>query len=265
MTKQRQRQLTPEEWSHICSHVVDQMNEHVRPFVVPLSNETESEVRLVGTGTFIRKAKSSTILTCEHVVREEPLNFRPYGGEEVYSYCGNWEVHHEPIDAAWTTGLHLTPELPARVVQPHQIAKQHNPSQSQELFFFYGYSGENSVYAFDTHMTNGTGYLTQLNCDAASDSGVIELLWPNGKQDWSEGTTPRARSDMRFSDPAGFSGSLVWNTRFLETGADLKRWTPEQAVATALLKRFVPEDKVLLATPIDAVRSIGGFGQERSN
>lgn len=137
---------------------------------------------------------------------------------------------------------------------------QHQIYQYEELLFFYGYSGENSHYGFDVHETNGSGYITQQKQGATLDLSVIELLWPNGQQDWSERTTVKARQQMKFDDPAGFSGSLVWNTRFLETGADLTRWTPEQAVVTAVLKRFVPQDYTLLALPIEGFRSVGGLG-----
>lgn len=248
-----------EEWNHICSQVVDRMNEYVRPFVVPLSHETNSNVRLIGTGTFVRGANGTTIATCEHVAREAPLNFCPHGGEDVYRYTGEWEVRPEPIDAAWTTGSLATLVPTAKAVQLHQIATQHSLMPSEELLFFYGYSGENSTFVFENHITNGSGYLTQQNRDAKPDPGVVELLWPNGEEAWSEGTTEEARRNMRFSNPAGFSGSLVWNTRFLETGADLNRWTPDQAVVTALLKRFADKDNILLATPIEAVRSVGRF------
>lgn len=251
--------MTKEEWARICSEVVDRMKDHVRSFVVPLSQSTESDVRLIGTGTFIHGTDGTAILTCEHVARHAPLDFRPHGREDVYGYRGEWTSFAEPIDAAWTIGSLSTPIPPAKIVKPYQIATQHILAQPKELLFFYGYSGENSRYGFDVHETNGSGYLTQQNRDAKSDPGVIELLWPNGKHAWSEGMTEEARREMRFDDPAGFSGSLVWNTRFLETGADVNRWTPDQAVATALLKRFVQEDHVLLASPIEAVRTVGRF------
>ena len=255
----KEQQAAEEKWRRTCNQVVDRMMEHVRPFVVPLSYEMESEVRLIGTGTFVLGANGTTVVTCEHVARNAPLNFRPNGQEAVCGYRGEWSVHPEPVDAAWTIGSLATPTLLAKAVQPHQIALQHDLYQPEELLFFYGYSGENSTFAFETHITNGSGYLTQQNRDAQPNLGVIELLWPNGEENWSEGTTEEARRNMQFSDPAGFSGALVWNTRFLETGADLNQWTPDQAVVTAILKRFVPRDRVLLATPIETVRSVGSL------
>lgn len=248
--------MTNEEWAIICSEVVDLMNDYVRPLVVPLSQETEQGVRLIGTGTFVQRESGGAIVTCEHVARNAPLNFRPYGHERVYSYTGAWQSFVEPIDVSWTTGALAKP---VRAVPPHQVALQHQLSRYEELLFFYGYSGENSHYGFDVHETNGSGYLTQQKQDAKPDPSVIELLWPNGRHDWSKRTTAEARRQMKLDNPAGFSGSLVWNTRFLETGGDLSRWTPEQAVVTALLKRFVREDDALLALPIEGFRSVGGL------
>lgn len=253
--------MTEEEWSRIFSDVADRMNDHVRSFVMPMSHASARDVRLVGTGTFIRGMSGTMIITCEHVAREVPLNFRPHGREEVYCYGGEWKLFAEPIDAAWTTGSLAAPVSPAKVVQPHQVAMHHDLAQPEELLFFYGYSDENSSYGFGVHQTNGIGYVTQQNRDAKPGPNAIELLWPNGKHEWSEGTTEEVRRKICFDNPAGFSGSLVWNTRFLETGGDLKQWTPDQAVVTALLKRFVPNEGILLASPIEAVRTTGGFVQ----
>lgn len=245
--------MTKDEWDSCCSSVVDKMLAYVRPFVAPLSNETEHDVRLIGTGTFVDGAAGATILTCEHVVREGPLNYRPFGDDKVFAYRGDWITRRDPVDAAWTSSP-IT--LPKMMVHSDQIATKHHLVRPEELLFFFGYSGENSTYAFDTHNTNGCGYLTQMNQNAVSESGDIELLWPNGEQKWSDKTTDEARNSIRFNDPAGFSGSLVWNTRFLEAGADLGKWEPKMARATAVLKRFVPEDNVLLATPIEALSDL---------
>ena len=72
---------------------------------------------------------------------------------------------------------------------------------------------------------------------------------------WSNGTSAEARKNMKFSNPRGFSGSLVWNTRFLETGGDLTTWSPSDARVTGLLKRFEEENLLLLATPIERLRT----------
>lgn len=111
--------MTREEWFRICSEIVDRMKEYVRPFVVPLSKETKQDVRLIGTGTFVKRAGVTEIVTCEHVARNAPLNFRPHGGRNVYGYTGAWKCFVEPIDVSYSTDLLAEPAPPAKAVRPH--------------------------------------------------------------------------------------------------------------------------------------------------
>lgn len=251
--------MTVEEWKEICSQVTDRMKEYVQSFVCPLSRETEDAVRLVGTGSLVCLNSRAAIISCEHVANKEPLNFRYPYSEDVFGHRGDWRMEKEPIDVGWTESpIAPTPDS-SHVIPPEMIAQSHSIFQPEELLFFYGFAGENSTFAFEQHVTNGTGYLTQQNRAAAPDSSVIELLWPPEMPNWSSNTTPEAKRNIRFGDPHGFSGSLVWNTRFLETGGDLGSWTPANARVTGLLKRFVEEDSVLLATPIECVRKVTPF------
>lgn len=251
--------MTSEKWNEICSEIADRMKEHVRPFVCPLSKETDKTVRLIGTGSFVCLDDRAAIITCDHVAAHEPLNFRFSTSEDVFGYRDKWHRAKEPIDAAWTDiPLNPIPDTNA-IITSDAVATAHSVCQDEEPLFFYGFAGENSAFAFDQHVTNGTGYLTQQNRDSAADSSVLELLWPPTMPRWSNGTSSEAQKNMKFSDPRGFSGSLVWNTRFLETGGDLTTWSPQDARVTGLLKRFEEESLLLLATPIERLRPVIPF------
>jgi hypothetical protein len=68
--------VTPTQWKQINDQVTDAMLTHTRPFVTPLGTETETTVRLVGTGSYIERNGHRTLLTCEHVAREQPMHYR---------------------------------------------------------------------------------------------------------------------------------------------------------------------------------------------
>lgn len=251
--------MNNDEWNKICSTVTDRMLQHVRNFVCPLSSETETDVRLIGTGSFIEIQARTTILTCEHVAIEKPLNYRFLNEENVYGYRGEWHSEKEPVDASLTDDV-LTP-APAtdKTIKDHQIALSHQIVDKAELLFFCGFAGENSKFVLEHHFTNLTGFCTQQNGEAENDLSCFELLWPNGLQSWSSATPEEAKRNIEFSNPQGFSGSLIWNTRFVESGCNIDKWTPDQAKVTGILKRFDDKNGVLLATPIEAIRQAMRF------
>lgn len=243
------------EWLKKCDYVVNEMNNYVRSYVTPLSHEAEDFVRLIGTGSFIVRSGIPSIVTCHHVGVEGGwnLDYRLSSSDVTYRYSRKWLSIPEPIDVACTQNMlvSLATEQPA--IQPQQLALKHEPSQKEELLYFFGFSGENSNFAFEHLVSNGTGYLTQQNREAVSNGELIELLWPQGAPNWSSEATEKVKKNMRFGDPRGFSGSLVWNTRFLESGGKLDSWSPKSARVTGLLKRFDPERGVLLATPVEKI------------
>ena len=50
------------------------------------------------------------------------------------------------------------------------------------------------------------------------------------------------------------SGSLIWNTKFVETSLQRRLWSPSDAVVTGLLWSW-PEESRIVATRIEYVRS----------
>jgi len=59
---------------------------------------------------------------------------------------------------------------------------------------------------------------------------------------------------VRFENPAGLSGSLVWNTRYCEANRNGAVWNPEDAVVTGLLRRWDTETKTLLVLRVEQLR-----------
>jgi hypothetical protein len=95
-----------------------------------------------------------------------------------------------------------------------------------------------------------TGYCSQEE-PGAGDADIFEILWNPPSTAVSSGTSDQVRSTFQHSNPAGFSGSLVWNTRFVEKGCDLSNWNPQDAVVTGLLRRWDYATKTLLAWRVE--------------
>lgn len=249
--------MTPQQWKVICDRVADAMLAHTRPFVTPLGTETERDVRLVGTGSYISRERRCILLTCEHVAIVQPMHHRFYGSDDVFAHPGPWTVEKHPFDTAfapisdpaWAACSHQ-----ARVVPYERFALRHALDDRAEIMFFRGFSGDNARYAFGIHQTNGTGYATQEK-ENSGDDQIFELFWEPEKMELTSQTSLEAANDMRFEDAGGFSGSLVWNTRYVEVTRQGDTWTPEDAVVTGLLQRWDKDTRTLLAWRVEHLRA----------
>jgi hypothetical protein len=211
--------MTVPEWNRAKHRVTDEMLAYTRPFVTPLTKEVPKTIRLVGSGSYVSWASDRILLTCEHVARHESLHCRFHGLDSVYEHPGPWVMDRHPIDAAfakmedrsWRAMQHEAETVPSE-----KFAPSHKISQQSELLFFRGYAAENSAYGFGVHQANGTGYCSQ-EVAYAGDDEIFELFWEPSLGQTTIGTSKEAAAAMSFDDPEGFSGSLVWNTRYLET------------------------------------------------
>ena len=246
--------MTSEQWEQIKQNVTDAMLEHTRPFVTALGTETDTTVRLVGTGSYVGDENQRLVLTCEHVAWEKPMHYRFMGSEEVFEHPGPWTLTPHPTDSAfasissaqWCATTHQAKAIPL-----NRFANRHEVVEQAELLFFMGYAGENACYGFDTHQTNGTGYCSQEKL-GTGDSCIFELFWEPDKTKFTTGTSAEAQRGTKYENARGFSGSLVWNTRYLEiSGKEGRSWNPADAVVTGLLRRWDERTKTLLVWRVE--------------
>lgn len=249
-------QAAQERWRKTCDAVTLAMKIYTKPFISPLSREREDSVRHVGTGSFINWAGRTLLLTCEHVDAEGPLNFSFHGSDNVFAITDRFKSDRD-LDAAfvsvgdaqWNACLHQAMRIPSVCV-----AGQHKPTRDEELHFFHGFAGENSHYGFNVLDSAASAYLTQQSSVAIKDDQIFELLWDPQRTNFVESTSIEAQKSVSYTDPGGFSGSLVWNTRYLEVTSTGHSWTPECAVVTGLLKRWDTATKTLLVTRVEHLR-----------
>jgi hypothetical protein len=118
------------------------------------------------------------------------------------------------------------------------------------LIFFRGFVGENAHYGFGVHQTDGSAYCSQEK-ENTGDEKFFEIFWEPENMQFTAATDDETRAKVKYGCPKGLSGSLVWNTRYLETTSTGAKWTPNHAVVTGLLRRWDKDTKTLLVWRVE--------------
>ena len=247
-------------WKSLCDRVSDIMKIHTRPFVTPLLHDVPGEPLRVGSGSYLDLSDGTgartTVLTCEHVARHQPQQHQPNGSPTLLPLQGQLYADHDvTIDAAtimisntvWAETAHAATPLAM-----NRFAERHAPVAG-EVFFFRGLTDENSYVSGNVLDAIYTGYASQER-PGTGDDQIFEIEWDPNKTQITQGTHPEAASRVRYDNAHGYSGSLVWNTRFVEMGCDLNRWRPTDAVVTGLLRRWDTSTMTLLVWRIEHLR-----------
>lgn len=235
------------QWFALCDNVADIMKVHTRPFVPILAGAE------VGTGTFVDRDGPS-VLTCAHVAKFDPHAHFVDDSGSTEIRPSTWrsdpsvsvDAALAPIDAGEWGNVSGR----AQTLSLSRFAKSHSPVQD-ELLFFRGVAGENVTYvgAFGADVIL-TGYCSQEKRHTG-DANTFEVLWEPRQITKTSGTSEEVRDRVKHDHPGGFSGSLVWNTRFVEQGCNLSKWKPGDAVVTGLLRRYDAATGTLLAWRVE--------------
>lgn len=228
------------------------MRSHTRPFATPLMRGTA----LAGSGNYVALNEDALIMTCQHVAKRGELDYRFYGLSGTFSNHGEWLAEPPPVDLALAPLLHKQWEAlehEAQLVPYDRFGQQHAPFDPYELLFFRGYAGENSSTFGNFTEANASAYASQQKKGSGS-AEYFEILWKPGEAQYTLATTEEERAKVRYEDPRGFSGSLVWNTRYREVTASQRQWTPADAVVTGMAHRWDEDTKTLLVYRVEHIR-----------
>lgn len=240
----------------MCNVVTDRMKVFTRPYVAILGGGAVGKETEVGTGTFIEKGELG-LVTCEHVARFNPAAFYLDGSGSSELKLGRWRAEPDPGKDVALAPVPATEwsHVSGRA-QPLPMSKfaQRHATAERELLFFRGIAGENAYVG--SHGADGilSGYCSQEKI-GTGDANIFEILWHPPSTILTSGTSSVVQNRLRYDNPAGFSGSLVWNTRFVELGCDLSSWSPSEAVVTGLLRRFDEKTNTLLAWRVEHLLS----------
>lgn len=253
------------EWKQAIPTVVQAMLAHVEPFVTPLSTVIRDEDgkpiegKLLGTGSYISALGQNMLITNEHNLAKLEANsiglqFR--GNDRVfmlhspaYSFPYPWDVGFSRIKSEVWNLPDLQPHTAAAIPQ-NRLDAVHKPVEN-ELLFFAGYAWQGSTFLYDTLLSRGTPYMMR------------EVPLPDGWGDERYHFAIDYRPDLAetigrgagLPRPDGFSGSLVWNTHYLECVTQGIKWQPDYAEVTGIVWGWPSATGCLIATRIEHVRS----------
>jgi hypothetical protein len=249
--------MTPKGWDEICDNITDRMRRHTRPFVTPLSYRTGAYRKLAGTGTYVARDGQHLVLTCEHVTRLGNLEQRFFNSTTDYRLRLPFIVKPTP-DVAWSVvpdDMWSEVRDKAKVIPYERFALTHHVADRAEPLFFRGFAGENAHDDLVKFHAHGSGYSSQQKREVDDSTRIFEMFWDPEKTQITSKTTRKARSAMKFRDPGGFSGSLVWNTRYLEVTRSGRKWKSSDAVVTGIAYKYDCATKTLLVLRVEHLRA----------
>ncbi len=248
-------------------HILWKMAHHVDRFITPISEILDDEHgRAAGSGTYLRMNGSTYLVTNEHVAVKMLNRGIAHLPRRDDSYCRvvqTMAVLNFPIDLAvsrvdfdsWEGATQLT--LPV-----DQFEETYSPVDG-EILFVCGYPG----YARPAIAEGEIRYPRETRFGLLSTPAVPILTYavreasrfPDGLDEnlhatvHYHGVAHRPGEGLReVPDPRGFSGSLLWDTKFVATNSH--DWTPAMARVCGLVHRWSSDHDVLIATKVEFVR-----------
>lgn len=252
--------MTEDDWKQHARRVAMEMREFTAPFVSPISHEKAgTEPRLSGTGSFVELFGRRFLLTNEHVVFDEQADdYLSSLAHGLFGTADACRILNGALSAPYPIDCALIPipepiwQLPhcARAIPESYFDWAHAP-ESREILFFRGYAQENSSFHFENLITGSTSYATQ-EMDAIpaqlDKRFFFALHHSPEKAEIIDGLS-------RLPLPPGFSGSTVWNTRFVEFLVAGKPWTSDEARVTGVVCRWRSGDAGIVALRVQHLRS----------
>ncbi|TIM38173.1 hypothetical protein [Mesorhizobium sp.] len=229
--------FTDEEWIAGRTQVTRDMTNHLARYRTPVFKDHGDHGEGWGSGSFIEINGSKYILTNEHVATTRHsgarLGFQLADQDKLVLVQGDHVEHAWPLDlallpvseAGWTSLKHGS-----RAIQADQIAAAHTAAPT-EIFAFSGFAGKGSFH-FDTLLFRATTSVSrevELPADTRWDSRLHFGL------DYRPDLATTVVGNDGLPNPRGFSGSAVWNTRYVEAKIKGLDWTPDLAQVTGVI------------------------------
>lgn len=251
--------MNKEEWNKEIFYVLSELREYLSCYVTPISKVIDKDYgEHHGSGSYLELNESKYLITNEHIGKElenRSLAHQFINSENVYRLTNEIIAEKYPIDVAvskidskiWNDIHYSSLAIPI-----DKIATKHEPV-GKELFFIIGYSGDRSKFLFNTLVTYGTPYVTQ-------ESELPENLGDSFYHFSLEYKPDRAISLDENSPglplPPGFSGTLVWNSRFIECKLKNEQWSPQKAIITGIVWGWPSSNACLIATKVEHLKLV---------
>lgn len=250
--------FTEDEWNRSIPQVVKDMTEFLRQYRAPVFEDFGDHGAGWGSGAYLELAGQIFILTNEHVARVRNdgrhLGYQFDQQEDILRVVGNHVELPEPFDLAllpvdamkWRDQSNGS-----SAIQLDQIALAHSPVQT-EVLTFSGFAGGNVGFHFGILASMATCYTSR------------EIVLPDDSRFSSRyhfglDYRPDLATDVIGKEglplPPGLSGSIVWNTGFVEAKMQSVQWTPDLAKVTGIVWGWPSGNACLVATRAEYLRS----------
>jgi hypothetical protein len=259
------KQKPTHEMSEALLNITQQMRLITMPFVTPFVRSDEDGPTHVGSGGYVDFSRRKLALTNDHVVRDGGgrLTHKFYDSDAYFSFPKAFasemfplDLAASPVDLTWTATAHSAMAFPE-----HRMALTHAPV-SREFLFLMGLTGSRAYFSpiLNVIVTSGTPYLTQefdsqaeereIACEHYDPAFHFAIPWEPEQVEIID-----RENNVVPVNANGFSGCLVWNTRYVEYTTAEKPWDPNVAQLTGVVWGWPRQDRVLLATRIEHVRT----------
>lgn len=245
-------------WLETQATVCTAMADYTHPFVVAIQRVISNDLgEPCGTGSYLRLRGHTYILTNDHVARHMTtggLSHQPRADDFAHRFVHPFLSVGPPVDAAisriddesWNSAT-------KKAIPASRVAQAHNTVE-HELLFLQGYPGERTRWSAFANgpIARAVPYLTQ---EAPLPHGLDPRVY-FALHYSPEHATPVKGSGPPLPIPRGFSGSLVWDTRFGALRGE--NWNPGHATVTGLVCMWGQGDvaNLVLAVRIEVVRSM---------
>lgn len=228
---------------------------HLTPILLRMPDNTAA---MRGTGSFFNDGHTNFLLTCQHVTRAgkgQPLLLL-FKDQEVTVPGPYSEIVQHPEDLSlapidndiWgrnTDGM-------SRGLTMEDFSTVHQPVDG-EVLFFLGIPGYGSRYIVEFGVTFANAHsclIPEVPAVYGDPRFVFRVDYRTALMRDVEG----GRDEMP-TDPHGFSGSLVWNTRYTEITRRGGEWTPDTAQVTGMIQRWDSARAELMCCRCETIRS----------
>ena len=259
------RQMTKEDSEAQWLDVIRQMKDFTGPSLSQIcGNLDETTGEYIGTGTLVSIHNGLYLITAQHVAaemfardkhgRKYPLGLSHSigSGNLILNILNPWTALASPVDVAATRIPKNDVEGDVGPVSASQFAL-HTQSLEDDLYFVHGYPDARSRFtAFggrgivSTSLPYG-GWLCDSGWSGFDPKMHFAITFPPVE------LVDEQRTPTSLPHPGGMSGSLVWKSNRLHSGAG---WSPNDAKIVGLAQRYDQDKQCLVVTRAEYVKGL---------
>lgn len=261
---------TPQDWQATCCAVCSMMADLVWPTVTPISVSADGiDGEALGSGTYLAIRGAPYLITADHVVEESKGRYLAHllDPDENYVSIGRYVQRASwPVDVALVRVPWLADSENRKALSTSCLDIVFNPVDN-ELLFWLGFPGSTAgrhdpitepkrrYSHFGTLHTVGVPMIVQVPREVGIDSPDFLSAMHVAVHYPTAAVRKAGEDDVELSNPEGMSGSLLWDTKFIQSRSNNIEWDPSMARVCGIVWGATNYPDRVLATKIEFVRA----------